>query len=110
MVSVTSEALASRSFQGTTPRSSRPDPAAQAGNDGFAALVDSSTSSSNDSSRYDSQPAPSRRSDDSSSTTDTRSRDTTTAPDRTRDSSSSPDDKKVDSDSDAQDQVEIQVG
>ena len=39
MVSVTSEALASRSFQGPTTRSARPDPASQAGNDGFAALV-----------------------------------------------------------------------
>ena len=69
VVSVTSEALASRSFQGAAPRSARPDPASQAGNDGFAALVDSNTASTNDS-RYDSEPAPSRRSDDPPSTTE----------------------------------------
>ncbi|MBR1159152.1 flagellar hook-length control protein FliK [Bradyrhizobium elkanii] len=98
MVSVTSEALAGRSFQGATQRSSRPDPASQAGNDGFAALVDSNTASAKDN-RYDSQPAPSRRSDDPPSTTDARPRDTGPVPDRTsRDSGSSRDDNKVDSD------------
>lgn len=102
MVSVTSEALASRSFQGATPRSARPDPASRAGNDGFASLVDSNTAPTSDNNRYDPQPAPARRSDDSTSTTDPRSRDTSTAPDRApRDSGSSRDDNKVDSDSDA---------
>ena len=102
MVSVTSEALAGRSFQGSAQRSARPDPASQAGNDGFAALVDSNTASTSDNSRHDSQPAPARRSDDSSSTTDARSRDNSKAPDPTsRDSGNSRDDNKVDSNSDA---------
>lgn len=96
MVSVTSETSASLSFQGASQRSARPDPRQQAGNDKFAALVDSNAASSNDNSRYDTQPPPPRRSDDAPAAS---ARDGATGPDRTsRASGPSRDDKNVDGD------------
>ena len=68
MVSVTSEVLANASFQGAQARSARADSDQSAGNDSFAALVDSNAAASNNDNRaqdrtQDSAPSP-RRSDD----------------------------------------------
>ena len=51
MVSVTSEVLANASFQGAQARSARPDSDQSAGNDSFAALVDSNAAASNNDNR-----------------------------------------------------------
>ena len=89
MVSVTSEVLANASVQSASARSARPDPNPPAGNDSFAALIDSNANHSDsraqanaqDNSQAASQaPAP-RRADDSQAPTDNRSRDNTSASD-----------------------------
>ena len=93
MVSVTSEVLANASVQSASARSARPDPSPPAGNDSFAALIDSnaghsdnraqpsSQANSQDNSQVPSQaPAP-RRADDSQGPSDSRSRDNAAASD-----------------------------
>ncbi|MBR0694079.1 flagellar hook-length control protein FliK [Bradyrhizobium lablabi] len=101
MVSVTSEALANLSFQGSTQWSARPDSAPPRGNDGFAALLDSSTAARNNDDRApdlaNPQPAPPRRADDSSQATDAPARDSATAPDRTTRNSDRADETQDDS-------------
>ena len=82
MVSVTSEVSANASFQSAAARSARPDSEPSAGNDSFAALVDSNTAASNNDNRaQDNAPAP-RRSDDAQAASDNRSRDNTAASDK----------------------------
>ena len=82
MVSVTSEASANLAFQGATARSGRSDSDRSAGNDGFAALVDSNTSASNSDNRApDAANAP-RRADDQQTPPDNRARDNTAASDK----------------------------
>ncbi|WP_065753327.1 flagellar hook-length control protein FliK [Bradyrhizobium paxllaeri] len=82
MVSVTSEVSANASFQTAAARSARPDAEPSAGNDSFAALVDSNTAASRDDHRApDTAPAP-RRSDDTPAASDNRSRDNAAAPDK----------------------------
>src|SRR6266481_2667289 len=82
VVSVTSEALASVSFQGAPTRSARSDSDQSAGNDRFAALVDNNTAASNaDNRSQDTSSAP-RRIDDSQTAQDTRARDNTAASDK----------------------------
>ena len=67
MVSVTSDVSANTSFQNAAAKSARPDSEPSAGNDSFAALVDSNTAARQQRSRaQDSAPAP-RRSDDNAS-------------------------------------------
>ena len=64
MVSVTSEVSANASFQNAAARSARPDSEPSAGNDSFAALVDSNTAASNNDNRTQdtrARPAPLRR-------------------------------------------------
>src|SRR6059036_1069810 len=87
VVSVTSEVLANASFQGAQARSARADSDQSAGNDSFAALVDSNAAASNNDNRVqdrvqdrtqDSAPAP-RRSDDSQAASDNRARDNAAA-------------------------------
>src|SRR5260221_5415566 len=77
---VTSEALASVSFQGAPARSGRPDSDHSAGNDSFAALIDSNTAASNNDNRP--QDIAPRRADDSQAPSDNRARDNTAAPDK----------------------------
>ena len=79
MVSVTSEVSANASFQSAAARSARPDSEPTAGNDSFAALVDSNTAASRNDRAQDSAPAP-RRNDDTA--TDNRSRDNAAASDK----------------------------
>ena len=82
MVSVTSEVSANTSFQNAAARSARPDSEPSAGNDSFAALVDSNTAASNNDNRtQDNAPAP-RRSDDAQAASDNRSRDNAAASDK----------------------------
>jgi flagellar hook-length control protein FliK len=90
VVSVPSEVLANASFQGARARSARADSDQSAGNDSFAALVDSNTAASNNDNRVqdrvqdrtqDSAPAP-RRSDDSQAASDNRARDNAAASDK----------------------------
>src|SRR5258707_15333634 len=82
VVSVTSEALANASFQGAQARSARPDSGQSAGNDSFAALVDSNSAASNNDNRVqDNAPAP-RRVDDSQPPSDNRARDNAAASDK----------------------------
>ena len=86
MVSVTSEVLANVSFQGAPAKSARSDSDQSAGNDSFAALVDSNAAASNADNRSQDAsaaqtPAP-RRADDSPATPDNRSRDNTAASDQ----------------------------
>src|SRR5262245_43462877 len=76
VVSVTSEVSANASFQRAAARSVRSDSEPSAGNDGFAALVDSNTAASRNDRAQDSAPPPaSRRNDDTQAATDNRSRD-----------------------------------
>ena len=85
MVSVTSEVSANASFQNAAARSARPDSEPSAGNDSFAALVDSNTAASNNDNRaQDNAPAP-RRSDDAQAASDNRSRDNAAASDKALD-------------------------
>src|SRR3954466_9259866 len=79
VVSVTSEVSANASFQSAAARSARPDSESPAGNDSFAALVDSNTAASRNDRAQDSAPAP-RRNDDTA--TDNRSRDNAAASDK----------------------------
>ena len=82
MVSVTSEVSANASFQNAAARSARLDADPPAGNDSFAALVDSNTAASrNDSRAQDPAPAP-RRSDDTQAGSGNRSRDNAAASDK----------------------------
>ena len=86
MVSVTSEVLANASFQGAQARSARADSGQSAGNDSFAALVDSNSAASNNDNRVqdrtqDSASAP-RRADDSQAASDNRARDNAAAADK----------------------------
>jgi flagellar hook-length control protein FliK len=80
VVSVTSEISANVSFQGAPARSGRSDPDQSAGNDSFAALVDSNTAAGNNDNR--SQDAAPRRPDDSQSPADNRARDNAAASDK----------------------------
>jgi flagellar hook-length control protein FliK len=81
VVSVTSEVSANASFQNAAARSARPDSEPPAGNDSFAALVDSNTAASRNDRAQDSAPAPApRRTDDTA--TDNRSRDNAAASDK----------------------------
>ncbi|WP_426528393.1 flagellar hook-length control protein FliK [Bradyrhizobium sp. McL0615] len=81
MVSVTSEVSANASFQNAAARSARPDSEPPAGNDSFAALVDSNTAASRNDRAQDSAPAPAmRRNDDTA--IDNRSRDNAAASDK----------------------------
>ena len=81
MVSVTSEVSANTSFQNAAAKSARPDSDPPAGNDSFAALVDSNTAASrNDNRAQDQAPAP-RRSDDAQASSN-RSRDNAAASDK----------------------------
>ncbi|MFL6840776.1 MAG: flagellar hook-length control protein FliK [Bradyrhizobium sp.] len=86
MISVTSEVSANLSFQGASARSARPDSDPSAGNDSFAALVDSSTADTNNDNRAQdkssAQAAAPRRADDPPPPADTRSRDNSKAPDK----------------------------
>ncbi|MBR1144859.1 flagellar hook-length control protein FliK [Bradyrhizobium sp. AUGA SZCCT0431] len=68
------------SFQGATARSGRPDSDLTAGNDSFAALVDSNKAAAN--SDHRSQDTAPRRADDSQSPADHRARDNTAASDK----------------------------
>jgi chemotaxis protein MotD len=82
VVSVTSEVSANASFQSAAARSARPDSDPPAGNDSFAALVDSNTAASrNDNRAQDSAPAP-RRPDDTQAASGSRSRDNAAASDK----------------------------
>src|SRR5882672_2743419 len=86
VVSVTSEVLANASFQGAQARSARADSGQSAGNDSFAALVDSNSAASNNDNRVqdrtqDSASAP-RRADDSQAASDNRARDNAAAADK----------------------------
>jgi flagellar hook-length control protein FliK len=86
VVSVTSEVSANVSFQGASARSARSESEQSAGNDSFAALVDSNAAAANaDKRSLDASaaqtPAP-RRADDSPGTPDNRSRDNTAASDQ----------------------------
>ena len=81
MVRVTSEVSANASFQNAAAKSARPDSDSPAGNDSFAALVDSNTAASrNDNRAQDQAPAP-RRSDDTQASGN-RSRDNAAASDK----------------------------
>src|SRR5215218_4930865 len=80
VVSVTSEALANVSFQGASARSGRSDPDHSAGNDSFAALVDSNTAASNNDNRP--QDVAPRRADDTQAPSDNRARDNNVASDK----------------------------
>src|SRR3954453_13570635 len=86
VISVTSEVSANLSFQGASARSARPDSDPSAGNDSFAALVDSSTADTNNDNRAQdkssAQAAAPRRPDDPPPPADTRSRDNSKAPDK----------------------------
>jgi len=78
--------LANASFQGARARSARADSDQSAGNDSFAALVDSNSAASNQDNRVqdrtqDSPSAP-RRSDDSQAASDNRARDNAAASDK----------------------------
>jgi flagellar hook-length control protein FliK len=80
VVSVTSEVSASTSLQNAQARSARPDPGPSAGNDSFAALVDSNAAASaNDNRAQDTSSNDPRRADGPGN----RSRDNTAAPDKT---------------------------
>jgi len=80
VVSVTSEALANVSFQGAPSRSGRSDSDRSAGNDGFAALVDSNTAATNSDNRA--QDAAPRRADEQQGPSDNRARDNAAASDK----------------------------
>lgn len=83
MVSVTSEVSANASFQSAAARSVRPDSDPRAGNDSFAALVDSNTAAShNDRAQDYAPPAAPRRNDDTQAASDNRSRDNAAASDK----------------------------
>jgi len=78
--------LANASFQGAQARSARADSGQSAGNDSFAALVDSNSAASNNDNRVqdrtqDSASAP-RRADDSQAASDNRARDNAAAADK----------------------------
>jgi flagellar hook-length control protein FliK len=81
VVSVTSEVSANASFQSAAARSARPDSDPPAGNDSFAALVDSNTAASHNDRAQDAAPSP-RRSDDAQPASDNRSRDSAAASDK----------------------------
>ncbi len=82
MVSVTSEALANVSFQGAPARSGRSESDRSAGNDRFAALVDSNSAATNSDNRaQDSSNAP-RRSDEQQAPSDNRARDNAATSDK----------------------------
>jgi flagellar hook-length control protein FliK len=86
VVSVTSEVFANASFQSAQARSARADSGQSAGNDSFAALVDSNSAASNNDNRVqdrtqDSASAP-RRADDSQAASDNRARDNAAAADK----------------------------
>jgi flagellar hook-length control protein FliK len=86
VVSVTSELSANLAFQGTSARSARPDSDPSAGNDSFAALVDSNTADATYDNRAQdkssAQAAAPRRADDPPPPADTRSRDNGKAADK----------------------------
>jgi flagellar hook-length control protein FliK len=95
VVNVTSEVLASASFQGASTRAARPDPDQSAGSDSFAALVQSNTATANGDNRAQDRiqdraqdrqhdraaqdAPPPRRSDDPQPASDNRARDTAAA-------------------------------
>jgi chemotaxis protein MotD len=82
VVSVTSEVSANASFQNAAAKSARPDSEPSAGNDSFAALVDSNTAASRSDNRaQDQAPAP-RRSDDTQAASSNRARDNDAAADK----------------------------
>ncbi|MBT1510779.1 flagellar hook-length control protein FliK [Bradyrhizobium sp. SRL28] len=82
MVSVTSEVSANTSFQNAAARSARPDSEPSAGNDSFAALVDSNKAASNNDNRTQDNAPTGRRSDDTQAASDNRSRDNAAASDK----------------------------
>jgi chemotaxis protein MotD len=83
VVSVTSEVSANASFQNAAAKSARPDSDPPAGNDSFAALVDSNTAASrNDNRAQDQAPAPRRSDDAQASGNRSRDRDNAAASDK----------------------------